>query len=190
MSNIKPKDVAGRTQAPGNTASERLEPAQVAEPISHHSKALYDQDEFGWLLEQAGLLRAEQFDKIDHHTLAEFLTDIALTQRHAFRSAMAVLLQHMLKVLMQPEKLTRRWHSTIGVQQDHARVIVRDNPGMRRYLPDIYADAYSAARRFASDDTGIEVTRFPVDNPWTMDEALAFRPPAPPSRGRKVMRKS
>ena len=172
MASAKSKDMTEWTQAPGDTA-----------------RAVYDQDEFGWLLEQAGLLRAEQFDKIDHHTLAEFLTDMALTQRHAFRSAMAVLLQHMLKVLMQPEKLTRSWHSTIGVQQDHAKVIIRDNPGMRRYLPDIYADAYSAARRFASDDTGIEISRFPMGNPWTMDEALAFRPPAPPPRGRKVTRK-
>ena len=172
MSSAGSKDVTGWTQAPSNTA-----------------RASYDQDEFGWLLEQASLLRDGRLDEIDHHTLAEFLTDMALMHRHAFRSAMAILLQYMLKVLVQPEKITRSWRLTISVQQDHARVIIKDNPGMRRYVPELYADAYSAARRFASDDTGIEIDRFPEDNPWSLDEALTFVPPAPPPRGRKVTRK-
>ena len=179
MASAGSKDVVEWTQTPGHPALEE----------QFVSRALYEQDEFRWLLEQADLLRAKRLDEIDHHSLAEFLTDMALTHRHAFRSAMTVLLHHMLKVLVQPERITRSWRLTISVQQDHARLMVRDNPGMRRYLPDLYADAYSAARRFASDDTGIEISRFPVDNPWTMDEALAFVPPEPPPRGRKVLRK-
>lgn len=60
---------------------------------------------------------------------------------------------------------------------------------MRQYLLDLYAKAYPAARLRASAETGIGIDRFPKDSSWTMDEALAFVPPAPPPCGRRVMRK-
>ncbi len=180
MSSAGSKDVTGWTQAPGNTASEEAK---------LRSRALYDQDEFGWLLEQADLLRDGRLDEIDRVSLVEFLTEMARNKKREFRSAATVLLQHLLKVAVQPEKITRSWLLTIDEQQDEAQSLIEDEPGMRQYLPDLYAKAYPVARRRASIETGIGIDRFPVDNPWTMDEALAFVPPAPPPRGRKVMRK-
>lgn len=176
------------TQVPGKTASE-ADAVQIGKPVPHRSGAIYDQDEFGWLQQQADLLRAGRLDEIDRVSLIEFLTAMALTHRNAFQSAMTVLLHHMLKVLVQPEKTTRSWLLTIRVQQRHSRLLVKDNPGMRQYLSDLYVEAYSDARGDASIETGIEISRFPEDNPWTMDEALAFMPPEPPPHGLKVTRK-
>ena len=173
MSNVDSKNVVAWTQAPSSTA-----------------RALYDQDEFGWLLEQADLLRDGRLDEIDRVSLIEFLTDMARSKKHEFRSAMIVLLHHLLKVTAQPEKVMRSWLLTINEQQDEARFLIEDEPGMRQYLPDLYARAYPVARRRASVETGIGIDRFPVDNPWTLDEALTFAPPAPPPRGRKITRKS
>lgn len=172
MSGVESKDVMEWTQAPSNTA-----------------RAQYDQDEFGWLLQQADLLRDGRLDEIDRASLVEFLTDMARSKTHEFRSAMIVLLQHLLKVVMQPEMMTRSWVLSIVEQQQEAQFLIEDEPGMRQYLPGLYAKAYPAARRRVSAETGIEIGRFPVDNPWTMDAALTFVPPAPPPRGRKVMRK-
>ena len=197
MSSVGSKGVTGWTQAPSNTAkpevcataSEEAEAAQLGKPISHRSRALYDQDEFGWLLEQADLLRDGRLGEIDRVSLIEFLTDMARSKKHEFRSVMIVLLHHLLKAAVQPEKMTRSWLLTIVQQQQEAQFLIRDEPGMRQHLPDLYADAYPVARSRASIDTGIKISRFPEDNPWTMDEALAFVPPAPPPRGRKVTRK-
>ena len=172
MSGTGSKDATGWTQAPSNTA-----------------RALYDQDEFGWLLEQADLLRKGRLDEIDRASLVEFLTEMARNKKHEFRSAMIVLLQHLLKVAVQPEKLTRSWLLTIDGQQQEAKFLIKDEPGMRQYLPDLYAEAYPVARRRASIETGIQISRFPADNPWTMDEALTFVPPELPPRSRKAMRK-
>ena len=172
MSGAGSKDVTEWTQAPGDTA-----------------RALYDQDEFGWLLEQADLLRDGRLDEIDRASLVEFLTDMARSKKHEFRSAMTVLLHHLLKAAVQPAKITRSWLLTIDEQQDEARSLIEDEPGMRQHLPGLYAKAYPVARRRASIETGIGINRFPENNPWTMDEALTFVPPAPPPRGRKVARK-
>lgn len=146
----------------------------------------YDQDQFGWMMQQADLLRAGHLDDIDRQSLADLLTDMAASDKRAFESAMTVLLEHMLKVLVQPERLTRSWLRSIAAQQIEARRIIRTEPGMRQFLPDLYASAYPDARRLASAETGVETGRFPVDNPWSMEEALAYMPPEPAPRGRKV----
>ena len=138
-------------------------------------------------MEQADLLRDGRLNGIDRVSLIEFLTGMVRTKKREFRSATTVLLHHLLKVVVQP-KMTRSWALAIVEQQQEAQSLIEDEPEMmRQYLPDLYAKAYSAARRRASIETGIGIGRFPEDNPWTMDAALTFVPPEPP-RGREVTR--
>jgi hypothetical protein len=176
--------MADGTQAPGHGALEEAAPAGTPP----QARARYHEDEYGWLMEQAGLLRAGRLEEIDRASLVEFLTDMASTHRTAWQSALTVLLHHMLKALVQPERMTRSWLLTIRVQQRQARLLMEDNPGMRQYLPTLYAKAYADARGDASAETGIAIGRFPVDNPWALDDALAFVPPEPPPRRRRAAR--
>ncbi len=171
MANPEPKDLTEWTQAA---------PAPMARTVHE------EPGEYGWLVQQADLLRAGRFDALDRQPLADLLTDMAVSEMRALGSAMRVLLQHMLKVMVQPGKLTRSWLYTIASQQDEARVLIKGHPGMRRHLSAIYADAYPRARHLAAVETGIPESRFPTANPWTMDEALSYVPPEPPPRGRKV----
>lgn len=173
MSSLGSKDAGGWSEIVPNTTT----------------RALYDEDEFGWMLQQAGLLRAGRLDEIDRHSLAEYLTDMARSKQAALRSMMIVLLQHMLKVTMQPERVTRSWRLTINVQRREIAFLHQDEPGMRQHIPGLYAQAYAAAREDAAIETGIEISRFPTDNPWTLDEALTVPLPEPAPRGRKVKRK-
>ena len=168
MADTKPKDVMEWMQMPGSTA-----------------RADYHRDQFGWMLQQAELLRAGRLDDLDRHSLAELLTDMAGSDKRAFESAMRVLLQHMLKVLVQPERMTRSWLYSIAVQQVEASSLIKAEPGMRPFLPGLYDAAYANARRLASVETGIALSRFPTETPWSMDEALAYVPPEPTPRGAK-----
>ena len=168
MADTKPGDAVEWASTPGSTA-----------------RADYHHDQFGWMAQQVELLRAGRLDDLDRHSLAELLTDLAGSDKRAFESAMRVLLQHMLKVLVQPEKLTRDWLHSIAVQQVEARSLIEMEPGMRPLLPGLYAAAYQDARRLASAETGIALTRFPAENLWTMEEALAYVPPEPAPRGAK-----
>lgn len=173
MADTKPGDVTEWTQMPGSTA-----------------RADYHRDQFGWMLQQAELLRAGRLDDLDRHSLAELLTSMAGSDKRAFKSAMRVLLQHMLKMLVQPERLTRSWLYSIAVQQAEARDIIEAEPGMHPILPGLYNAAYADARRLASAETGIALTRFPTENPWDMEEALAYVPPAPAPRATKRQKKT
>lgn len=166
MADMKPGDAVEWTEMPGSTA-----------------RADYHRDQFGWMLQQAELLRAGRLDDLDRHSLAELLTDMAGSDKRAFESAMRVLLQYMLKVLVQPERLARSWLYSIAVQQVNARRLIETEPGMRPFMPGLYNIAYADARRLASVETGIALSRFPNENPWRMDEALAYVPPEPAPRG-------
>ncbi len=174
MDNPEPKDLAEWTQAALDTTA----------------RAIHEEPgEYGWLMRQADLLRAGRLDALDQQSLADLLTDMAISEMRALESALRVLLQHLLKVIMQPEKLTRSWLYTVALQQDEAKTLIKAHPGMRQHLPAIYADAYPRARRLAAVETGIPESRFPTVNPWTMDEVLSYVPPEPPPRGRKVAQK-
>ena len=178
MADTEPKDLTEWVQA---------EPGPAARTTHEHEASL--QGEYGWLLRQADLLRAGRLDGLDRQSLADLLTDMAISEARALGSALRVLLQHMLKTVMQPERLTRSWLYSIAAQQDEARALIKDHPGMRPHLASIYADAYPRARRLAAVETGIPESRFPANNPWTMEGALAYVPPEPAQRGGKATRK-
>ena len=165
MADTKPRDAVERMPMPGSTA-----------------RADYHRDQFRWMAQQAELLHAGRLDDLDRHSLAELLTDMAGSGKRAFKSAMRVLLQHMLKVLVQPEKLTRSWLYSIAVQQAEAKDLIEAEPGMRPFLPGLYAAAYPDARRLASVETGIALARFPAENPRSLEEVLAYVPPEPAPR--------
>jgi hypothetical protein len=85
--------------------------------------------------------------------------------------------------------VTRSWLLTINVQRREIAFLIEDEPGMRQHMPGPYAQAYPAARDDDAIETGIEISRFPTDNPWTMAEVLTVPLPEPAPRDRKVKRK-
>lgn len=148
--------------------------------------SLYDTDEYSWLVQQADLLRDSRLEDLDRPNLIEFLSDMAQDHKSKFKSAARVLLHHLLKVRMQPERLTRSWALTIAEQQVRAEDMIANHLGMKPLLAKLYRDAYKDAVRLAAAETGIPKDEFPAQNPWTMAEALAFVPPAPKPRGRRL----
>ena len=181
---MKRARVAGMSNAGSSDVVERTQPAPAPA-----SRALHDQDEFGWLLQQAELLRAGRLDEIDRHPLAEYLTHMAKSDARALKGALRVLLIHLLKILMEAERLTGSWVSTIIEQQDQASGMMADHPGMKPMLPKLFEDAYQVARRQAAAETGRPLAQLPQDNPWTLDQALAYVPPEPRPRGRQAARR-
>jgi hypothetical protein len=80
---------------------------------------------------------------------------------------------------MQPGKISRSWAVTIVAQQDEIRSLLQSVPSLRQHVDGRFADAYAAAIRRATVETGIPAVRFPAESPWTLDEALLAAPPKP-----------
>jgi hypothetical protein len=105
---------------------------------------------------------------------------------HRLRSALHVLLTHMLKWDHQPRRRSRSWANTISAQRLAVQMVLRDNPSLCRRIDEALADAYPAARLDASSETDMDLAVFPEVLPYDWaaitDRPFVFEPP--PRRGR------
>ncbi len=144
-------------------------PAAPATPLLAE---LYAADEVAWLDLMAGLAAAGRAADLDLDHLAEYLTDMGISEWHAVESRLVVLLMHLLKWDYQPGKRIGSWASTVIVQRGTLRRTFRDSGTLRRHAEIEFADLYGDARRGAAAETGLPLAAFPPDCPYTLDAAL------------------
>ena len=80
-----------------------------------------------WAEEQARYLREGRLSELDIEHLADEIEDVGRSEKRELASRMAVLLAHLLKWRLQPEKRSRSWRTIIADQRrsDRSRVIER-----------------------------------------------------------------
>ena len=146
-------------------------PKVLDRPARHAVSAspTYDQDFYSWALRQSQLLREGRLAEADHANIAEELADLGRTERRSLRSALARVMQHMLKWDFQPAKRTISWQNSIDIHRVHAEQDLRDNPGLKSELDDLVSEAYQLAIRYAAKDTGLSRSAFPTSCPYTFD---------------------
>lgn len=136
----------------------------------------YEQDAYAWALEQAGLLRAGELDKLDLEHLAEEIESMGKNERRAVISQLARLLMHLLTWDYQPERRSRSWRLTIQDAQTKTQRLLKDNPSLNASLPELMSEAYDDARRAAAIETDREPQEFPEQCLYGFEEAMSFQP--------------
>jgi hypothetical protein len=126
-----------------------------------------------WSQEQARLLRAGRFAELDIEHLADEIEDVGKSEKRELASRMAVLLAHLLKWEVQPEKRSPRWRATIVDQRKRIALAIKATPSLKTIMRDrdwqygVWLDALNEARK----ETGLEEEHLPEACPWTMDQA-------------------
>ncbi len=135
---------------------------------------LYAQDFYAWLQETAGLLRAGKWQDIDAHTLAEELDAVRSQERREAVRRLKRLMQHLLKWQYQParRRTGHSWHATIRTQRDALAGLIEESPSMVPELEALLVRGYPRARQWASDDTHLPLSTFPVACPWSLEHVL------------------
>ena len=155
---------------------------------------LYERDEYAWLGEQARALREGRLHDLDTHNLAEFLDDMAASQRRELVSRLEVLLMHWIKIEVQPKQHTKSWNITIDEQHNRVSDLLATAPSLSNYGAEAVAIALPRALRRAAMETGIHLAElvatwrelrgtFGVERRWTLEEILRYQPSDPPKRG-------
>lgn len=145
--------------------------------VINQPQSLYETDEHLWMLEQIELLRANKFESVDRGNLIQYLTEMTIRDRRELESHFVVLLQHMLKFLVQSERGSRSLVGTILEQQRQIESMLKSTPSLKSYAQQLFVDAYPHAVKAAAVETGIPRAKFPGQNPWTMDDVRAYEPP-------------
>jgi hypothetical protein len=132
----------------------------------------YQDDYVQWVEDTARALEEGRFDEIDRTALADEMRDLGKTETRELRSALCVLLVHLLKTRHQPEKRTRSWDASIRVQRKHVAEFLEESPSLRPKLPELLRDAYDQARIDAANETGLDIDTFLETCEWPSAEIL------------------
>jgi hypothetical protein len=139
--------------------------------------ALYDRDFYEWTVRNAELLRSGRLEEIDLEHIAEEIQDLGDRHRREVRSRLVVLVKHLLKWSVQPQKRytesgSSSWLSTIREQRRQLAQLLEEAPSLRRYAKEGLSKDHRDAVKQASAETGIPIAKFPEECPFSFDQVL------------------
>jgi len=133
---------------------------------------LYETDFYGWIQNQAGVLRSGDFASLDLNHLIEEIEDMGKGLQRELTSRFEILLAHLLKWQYQATFKGTSWELTIDEQRDKIAELIEDNPSLKPKLESTIARAYKHAKRIAMKETGIHQSKFPPHCPWSFDQVM------------------
>ena len=130
----------------------------------------YDNDVILWAEEQARYLREGRFSELDIEHLADEIEDVGRSEKRELASRVAVLLAHLLKWRLQPEKRSKSWRATIVLQRQRIEIALRETPSLKSILRDTMwqDDMWLDAKTQALNDAGL--MQAPEVCPWSMED--------------------
>ena len=143
-------------------------------PITSSPDALnlYDRDFALWIAKTRQNLEQRNFEQLDIENLLSEIEDMGKSQKHALESNLAIILLHLLKWQYQPEKRSNSWKLTLREHRQRIQKILRDSPSLKVYYLKVLAECYQDGRELAADETGLDLTTFPVDLPFNPENIL------------------
>ena len=140
--------------------------------INNNQDILYDRDYYQWLTQTANLLREKEFTELDLENLIEEIESLGKSEKRAIKSNLIIVIIHLLKYKYQPRKRSNSWKSSIREHRRRIEELVTDSPSLNNYLSEIFTTCYVAATKQASDETGLSITFFPKECPFSLAESL------------------
>ena len=125
----------------------------------------YERDRHAWALDQAERLRSGK--PIDVENVAEEIADLGKRQRSFLVHNLEILLMHMLKWDYQAEKRTRSWVYTIMEHRNRVNDVLEEHPSLTAVLPSLLPKAYRRGRLKAAVETGLKISVFPEECPYS-----------------------
>jgi predicted nucleic acid-binding Zn-ribbon protein len=139
---------------------------------NNSQETLYNQDYYQWLIQTAQLLKEKEFTQLDLENLIEEIESLGKNEKRAIESNLIVVILHLLKWRYQPEKRSNSWKSSIREHRRRIQRLFSDSPSLKNHLPEILATCYLAAKKQASDETGLSILAFPEECPFSIAECL------------------
>jgi hypothetical protein len=132
----------------------------------------YDTDFYQWANRQAELLRTGNLSEADIEHIAEEIESMGKSEKREFISRLTVLFVHLLKWQYQPSHQSKSWQLTIKEQRMMITDHLEDNPSLQAKIDEVVLKAYRLARTKAARETGLDEDVFPIQCPFSFDEAL------------------
>jgi len=132
----------------------------------------YHTDFYLWTQQQADLLRQGSLSTLDTAHLAEEIDDMGASRERELESRLAVLLAHLLKWIIQPERRGNSWRLTIKEQRRRLDRLLCKNPSLRARLSEIITEVYGDAVLMAAREMDCAEDDLPAALPFTIEQVL------------------
>ncbi len=111
---------------------------------------LYDRDSYSWALEQARALAERRIEDLDWENLAEEVGDLARSERRAFRSQCATLVEDLLELAFAAQPIVehnqRLWKLTLKEARRKIRRLLAESPGLNSSVQELFEEAWLVGR--------------------------------------------
>lgn len=136
------------------------------------TKTLYETDFALWLTEQVKSIQQGCFEAVDWENVIEELQSLGVSEKRALGSQLRRLIMHLLKWHYQPDKRSRSWEASIASARNEIEQLLELSPSLKTYVLQTLSKEYQRARREAQSDTGLPVSAFPAQCPYTLEQLL------------------
>ena len=135
-------------------------------------KTVYEQDYLLWLEMTIKQLRLGKLENLDIDNLLEEIEAMARKEKVALESNLEVLLMHLLKYQFQVNKRTSSWRYTIDEHRSRILKAIKVSPSLKLYFQQVFDDCYQEGRRKAAIETGLDMSIFPIQSPFSPEDTL------------------
>lgn len=132
--------------------------------------ATYETDFYQWTQQQAALLRQGALSALDIENLIEEIDDMGASNRRSLGSFLELVIMHLLKWQYQPERRGTSWRLSIFNGRHQIQRLLKDSPSLNPKVVTLIADEYRQARQIAALETGLPLTTFPDQCPFTIEQ--------------------
>jgi hypothetical protein len=136
------------------------------------SPSLHDRDFYGWVEQQCAALQAHDSSRLDWDGLKEELEALGRQEYRELVSRLGVLLGHLLKWQLQPERRSRSWFLSVREQRRAIARLLEQNPSLRARLEEALADGFQGGVDLVLRETDLALRALPELSPWSLQQAL------------------
>ncbi|TYQ31302.1 DUF29 domain-containing protein [Pseudanabaena sp. UWO310] len=133
---------------------------------------VYEQDYLLWLEMTSEQLRTGKLENLDIENLLEEIESMARKEKVALESNLEVLLMHLLKYQYQVNKRTSSWQYTIDEHRSRILKAIKVSPSLKPHLKQVFDECYQEGRRKAAIETGLNISTFPSESPFSQEQTL------------------
>ena len=126
----------------------------------------YRDDYAAWVDQQLRLLRQRRFDELDVDNLIDEVEDLGKSEFRAFVSAIEIVIVHMLKWDLQPERRGDSWRDSIAEHRKRIEFELADSPSYRNRIDEAVERAFGTARPKAARQLRRPSRQMPKTNPY------------------------
>ena len=140
--------------------------------IEEEVQSSYDVDFFEWTQQIADDIRRGKLSSSEFEHVAEEIEDMGKRDRRELQSRLIVLMQHLLKWSLQPERRDgSTWRDTIDEQRTEIELVLKQSPSLKRVIGQDLGPLYRKAAIKALRETRKEI-ELPPDCPFDVTQIL------------------